>query len=202
MTTATAIKKSPTKSLSPLAGTKDVGDSTKDVGDSTKDVGDSTKDVGVLPSQSEVLPLQVKTNLQVKISVLDGGRLPTKATEGSNAYDLYATYGGNITSDEAKVFDTGIKVQVPQGYCMLVLSRSGHGFNKGLRLANCVGLIDSDYRGEVKVKLHNDSKSTYKIEQGERIAQALFLKTEDVNFLQVPGLDATVRGEQGIGSTN
>ena len=196
MTTATAIKKTiistPTKSLSPLAGTKDVGDS-------TKDVGDSTKDVGVLPSQSEVLPL---TNLQVKISVLDGGRLPTKATEGSNAYDLYATYGGNITSDEAKVFDTGIKVQVPQGYCMLVLSRSGHGFNKGLRLANCVGLIDSDYRGEVKVKLHNDSKSTYKIEQGERIAQALFLKTEDVNFLQVPSLDATVRGEQGLGSTN
>ena len=185
MTTATAIKKSPTKSLSPLAG--------------TKDVGDSTKDVGVVPSQSEVLPL---TNLQVKISVLVGGRLPTKATEGSNAYDLYATYGGNITSDEAKVFDTGIKVQVPQGYCMLVLSRSGHGFNKGLRLANCVGLIDSDYRGEVKVKLHNDSKSTYKIEQGERIAQALFLKTEDVNFLQVPGLDATVRGEQGLGSTN
>lgn len=179
MTTATAIKKTiistPTKSLSPLAG---------------------TKDVGVLTSQSEVLPLQVK------ISVLDGGRLPTKATEGSNAYDLYATYGGNITSDEAKVFDTGIKVQVPQGYCMLVLSRSGHGFNKGLRLANCVGLIDSDYRGEVKVKLHNDSKSTYKIEQGERIAQALFLKTEDVNFLQVPGLDATVRGEQGLGSTN
>ena len=184
MTTATAIKNTPTKSLSPLAG--------------TKDVGDSTKDVGVLTSQSEVLPLP----LQVKISVLDGGRLPTKATEGSNAYDLYATYGGNITSDEAKVFDTGIKVQVPQGYCMLVLSRSGHGFNKGLRLANCVGLIDSDYRGEVKVKLHNDSKSTYKIEQGERIAQALFLKTEDVNFLQVPSLDATVRGEQGLGSTN
>lgn len=138
--------------------------------------------------------------LQVKIT--GDGKVPTKATDGSNAYDIYGKYEVNITPGEAKVFDTGIKVEVPTGYCMLVLSRSGHGFNKGLRLANCVGLIDSDYRGEVKVKLHNDSKATYKIEAGERIAQALFLKTEEVSFLPVDALTATERGEQGIGSTN
>ena len=84
---------------------------------------------------------------------------------------------------------------------MLVFSRSGHGFNNGLRLANCVGVIDSDYRGQVKAKVHNDSNTTYQVKAGERIAQAMIVPIALVKFMVVDELSSTERGEGGGGST-
>ena len=157
--------------------------------------------------------------LNVKVNkTVESATLPLRATEGAAAYDLATVHGGNITPGEAKVFDTGLQMEIPSGYCMLVFSRSGHGFNKGLRLANSVGVIDSDYRGNIMVKLHNDSKGTYQIEAGDRIAQAMIIKSEGVEFLPAKlggstgnevtgnevastGLTKTARGKKGFGST-
>ncbi|MCB1712640.1 MAG: dUTP diphosphatase [Candidatus Riesia sp.] len=152
--------------------------------------------------------------LNVKVNkTVESATLPLRATEGAAAYDLATVHGGNITPGEAKVFDTGLQMEIPSGYCMLVFSRSGHGFNKGLRLANSVGVIDSDYRGNIMVKLHNDSKGTYQIEAGDRIAQAMIIKSEEVEFLPAKlegstgnevastGLTKTARGKKGFGST-
>lgn len=152
--------------------------------------------------------LNVKVNKAAEAAVL-----PARATEGAAAYDLSTIHGGNITPGEAKVFDTGLQMEIPSGYCMLIFSRSGHGFNKGLRLSNSVGVIDSDYRGNIMIKLHNDSKGTYQIEAGDRIAQAMIIKSEEVEFqlakqgettgneVASTGLTKTARGKKGFGST-
>ena len=138
----------------------------------------------------------------LKVKVLnENARVPKYATEGSAAFDLVSTHGANITPDEAKAIGTGLTFEIPEGHVMLVFSRSGHGFNNGLRLANCVGVIDSDYRGEVKVKIHNDSNTTYQVKAGERIAQAMIVPIALVKLMVVDELSYTERGEGGIGST-
>lgn len=138
----------------------------------------------------------------LKIKILnENARIPAYATDGAAAFDLVSTHGANITPDEAKVIGTGLTFEVPKEHVMLVFSRSGHGFNNGLRLANCVGVIDSDYRGEVKVKIHNDSNTTYQVKAGERIAQAMIVPIAIVKFMVVDELSSTERGEGGIGST-
>ena len=141
--------------------------------------------------------------MQVKIKKIhDKAQTPTYGTDGAGAFDLYSVQDGSIVSEGgAEVFDTGVQFEIPQGNVMLVFSRSGHGFNRGLRLANCVGVIDADYRGEVKVKLTNDGPRTYHVEEGERIAQAIVLPVERVSFLEVEELSDTARGELGFGST-
>lgn len=138
----------------------------------------------------------------LKVKVLnENARVPAYATAGSAAFDLVSTHGVNITPNEAKVVGTGLAFEVPEAHVMLVFSRSGHGFNNGLRLANCVGVIDSDYRGEVKAKVHNDSNTTYQIKAGERIAQAMIVPIALVKFMVVDELSSTERGEGGGGST-
>ena len=138
----------------------------------------------------------------LKVKVLnENARVPAYATAGSAAFDLVSTHGVNITPNEAKVVGTGLAFEVPEGHVMLVFSRSGHGFNNGLRLANCVGVIDSDYRGEVKAKIHNDSNTTYQVKAGERIAQAMIVPIAIAKFMVVEELGTTERGEGGIGST-
>ena len=84
---------------------------------------------------------------------------------------------------------------------MLVFSRSGHGFKYGLRLANCVGVIDADFRGEVMVKLRNDSPVVFGFEQGDRVAQALVLPVPRVAFDVVEQLSLSERGAGGFGSS-
>lgn len=127
--------------------------------------------------------------------------LPTYATDGSGAFDLYASAYGEVASRGSQIFDTGISVKIPDGHTMLVFSRSGHGFKYGLRLSNCVGVIDSDYTGEIKIKLHNDTAIPYYFTTGDRIAQALIVATPKVQFVQVDHLEATDRGDRGFGST-
>lgn len=133
--------------------------------------------------------------------------IPTYATDGSACFDLYATETkGSIDSSVGKfypsvVVNTGLSFEIPAGYQMLVFSRSGHGFNCNVRLANCVGVVDSDYRGEVKVKLTADEDGYLQIKKGDRIAQAQLMPVHRVTFQEVSELTETERGAGGFGST-
>jgi len=134
-------------------------------------------------------------------------RLPTYATDGSACMDLYVRRSP-WTDDLAAVpgfgstrYQTGVAVEVPEGWAMLVFSRSGDGFNRHLRLSNCVGVIDSDYRGEVCVQLRNDSSVGQRVAPGDRIAQAMLVRAPRCTILEVAGLTPTARGEGGFGST-
>lgn len=129
--------------------------------------------------------------------------MPVYGSQGAACFDIAADILRPITlyPGEAQAFPTGLMVEVPFGFAMKLYSRSGHGFKNGLRLANCVGIIDSDYRGEVIAKIHNDSENKYTIEPGERILQAEVVPVVQCTFEEVEQLSATVRGEQGFGST-
>lgn len=141
--------------------------------------------------------------MQVKIQKIHpDAKVPTYGTDGAAAFDLYSIQGGSVfMNNGAKTFDTGLQFEIPEGHVMLVFSRSGHGFKNGIRLANCVGVIDSDYRGEVRVKLTNDGPVTYHVSEGDRIAQGMVLPVEQVEFVVVDELSSTERGVGGYGST-
>ncbi len=144
--------------------------------------------------------------LRVKIQkVSDHAVIPTYATDGSGAFDLYwsapADYATNAGPGSPALLATGLAFEVPEGHVMLVFSRSGHGFSRGVRLANCVGVIDSDYRGEVMVKLAGDGPGRMTFYGGDRIAQALIVPVPRVEFEAVDALSETQRGEAGFGST-
>lgn len=133
--------------------------------------------------------------------------LPTYATDGAGAVDLYACFDDpgeaaiNSTEHASVTLQTGWAVEVPEGHVMLILSRSGHGFKDNTRLANCVGLIDSDYRGEVAVKLTRDDGGMLFVRHGTRIAQAIVIPVPRVNLVEVEELSETKRGAGGFGST-
>lgn len=148
--------------------------------------------------------------MKVKIKKLHPDAVvPTYATEGSACFDLYAcapgaiprTIGGKGLVVTAVTFDTGLSFEIPDGHAMLVFSRSGHGFKNGVRLANCVGVIDSDYRGEVAIRLHADTSEELAVGHGDRIAQAMILPISQVSFDVVDELSETERGTGGFGST-
>lgn len=125
--------------------------------------------------------------------------VPTYATSGAACFDLYATESKLVVN--RCVIDTGLAFEIPEGYVMLVHSRSGHGFKFGVRLANGTGIIDSDYRGELMVALHNDGDLPLRITAGDRIAQAMIVPVPQVSFTLVEELSTTDRGSGGFGST-
>ena len=135
--------------------------------------------------------------------------LPRYQTPGAACFDLHALYpgGANIVDDEAQVIRTGLSFEIPVDHVMLVFSRSGHGFKDNVRLSNCVGVIDEDYRGEVKVKLRKDADITdtevrfFTVNHGDRIAQAMILPVQQFQIVEVDELGATERGAGGFGST-
>lgn len=144
--------------------------------------------------------------MQVKIKKLHPDAIvPKYATTGAACFDLNANLPcGTIDlfTDEAVNIGTGLAFEIPQDHVMLVFSRSGHGFKNGVRLSNCVGVIDSDYRGEVIVSLRNDhQEKLLRINPGDRIAQAMILPVQQVSFLVVDELGDTERGAGGFGST-
>ena len=138
--------------------------------------------------------------------------VPTYATDGSACFDLYAAtvvnasrIGQFLSHGSPVTCGTGLAFEVPEGWAMMVYSRSGHGFKHNTRLANCVGVIDSDYRDEVKVKLTMDAGDLNPevelwVEQGDRIAQAMLIPIERVSFEIVDELSKTKR-TGGFGST-
>lgn len=140
--------------------------------------------------------------MQLKIKPLVPYAIPPKyQTDGAACFDLHACVGIIIPGGKAATVSTGIAVEIPNGYVMLVYSRSGHAFRNNVRLGNCVGVIDSDYRGEVMVRLMNDSQELFVIEPGDRIAQAMILPVPKVEIVEVQDLTDTERGMGGFGST-
>lgn len=129
-------------------------------------------------------------------------QLPVYASAGAACFDIHCDdLAKDIPPGQSVSFSTGLKFEIPEGHVLLVFSRSGHGFKSGLRLVNSVGVIDSDYRGELGVKLHNDSNSVYRTADFERVAQGMVLKLPVVQMVDVNVLSETERGEGGFGST-
>ena len=138
----------------------------------------------------------------MKIKLLsDKAMIPYRGSEEAAGYDLYSIDSVDINPGECKLISTGIAIQLPSGYFGAIFPRSGTAVKRGLRLANCVGVIDSDYRGEIKVPLYNDSQEVQPVEQGERIAQLIILPYATVSFEVVDELTDTVRGNGGFNST-
>lgn len=142
--------------------------------------------------------------MQLKIKRLHSDAvLPKYATPGSACFDLTASGDGQPHPRDfnAWVFPTGLSVEVPEGHVMLIFSRSGQGFNEGVRLSNCVGVIDSDYRGEIRVSLRADGEQPTRNYKGSRIAQAMIVPIPAVEIVEVEDLSITERGAGGFGST-
>lgn len=144
--------------------------------------------------------------------------MPTKAHDTDAGFDLYAycpdasfyswesgcqsnVKGVKVRPNETYKFHTGIKMAIPDGYWGGIYARSGLATKCGLRPANCVGVIDSSYRGEIIVAIHNDSDETQLIHNGDRIAQLVIQKVEPTVFEEVSELDETSRGESGFGGS-
>ena len=142
--------------------------------------------------------------MNVPVKQLSGtAKLPVYATEGAAAADICADLLGPVFIEpgETALVGTGLAAAVPEGFVMLVYPRSGLAVKEGLTLANCVGVIDSDYRGEIKVALHNISNEQRVIEPGQRIAQVTITPAGRAVFVSADELSDTGRGDGGFGST-
>lgn len=142
--------------------------------------------------------------MKMKIKKLtDTAKLPTRGSLQAAGYDLYADINEPICikAHETTMVHTGLSIAVPEGYFGGIFARSGLSTKKGLRPANCTGVVDSDYRGPVMVALHNDSEMDQVVEPGERIAQLVVMPYLCVEFEEVDELEETERGAGGFGST-
>ena len=142
-------------------------------------------------------------DVDVKIVNKSNHQLPSYATVGSAGMDLKANTDVPISLKpmERWLFPTGIYIQLPDGYEAQIRPRSGLAAKYGITVTNCVGTIDSDYTGEIKVSLINLSTDTVVIYPGDRIAQMVVAKYEKVAWEEVAALDETERGDGGFGST-
>ena len=142
--------------------------------------------------------------MQVRIKKLDNrARIPTYQTDFSAGADLYTMEGDTVTvpPHETVFMHTGFAIEIPEGYAGLVFARSGLASKKGLAPANKVGVVDSDYRGECMVALHNHSDIAVTVEGGERIAQLVIVPFLKADFTLSEELSDTARGAGGFGST-
>lgn len=143
--------------------------------------------------------------MQVKIEKLSAtATTPTYETEGAAAFDIYADTKWHDTTagpGECVIVRTGLAFEIPAGHVLRVYSRSGHGFKKGVSLVNSVGIIDSDYRGELKIGLRNEGFEEFVVNHRDRIAQGIVEPIERVEFVEVDELSETARGTGGFGST-
>ena len=129
--------------------------------------------------------------------------MPTLGSRFAAGADLYSAENGDvvIAPGETKFIGTGLAVEIPEGYVGLVYARSGLACKRGLAPAKKVGVIDSDYRGEIKVAIHNHGTEARTIEKGERIAQMVIVPYLTAEYEEAEELSETVRGEGGFGST-
>ena len=128
---------------------------------------------------------------------------PKHGSAAAAGYDLYSAVEGLmvINPHQTVKMSTGLAMELPEGTFGAIFARSGLATKQGLRPANCVGVIDSDYRGEIIVAVHNDSDTPQVIEEGDRIAQLVLLPYIPMEFTEVEELNETDRGEGGFGST-
>ena len=129
--------------------------------------------------------------------------IPTRGSESAAGYDLYACSDEpiRIGPHETVMINTGIAIAIPEGDFGAIFARSGLASKKGLRPANAVGVIDADYRGEIIVALHNDTKHCQEVVENERIAQMVFIPFMAAQFEETEELPGTKRGTGGFGST-
>lgn len=141
------------------------------------------------------------TALKVK-KLSENASLPGFATKGAACFDIRTsiTKSIRVEANSFAIIPTGLAFEVPEGYVMNVYSRSGHAFKHNVRLANCVGVIDSDYRGELLVKLTTDS-SAFTVNPGDAIAQARLEQLVTTLIVPTSNLSFTERGTNGFGST-
>lgn len=159
-----------------------------------------------------------KFAINVKIKRLsETAQLPTKAHDSDAAFDLYAdiqeTYipfgktfeesekGIKVMPGQTVKVSSGVAMEIPEWYWGAVYARSGLATKQGLRPANCVGVIDSHYRGPIIVAIHNDSNNVQIIHHGDRIAQFMLAPVIETKFEEVSGLSDSDRGEGGFGSS-
>ena len=129
---------------------------------------------------------------------------PTRGSKDAAGFDLYCAESSivEILPGSTVKIHTGIQMEIPDGYVGLLFARSGIAIKKGLRPANAVGVIDSDYRGEIIVALHNDSNTAQYVNPGDRVAQLVIVKYFAPSLKEViEDLSETERGEGGFGSS-
>lgn len=141
--------------------------------------------------------------MRLRVQRVDpAAKLPTHAHDGDAGYDLYAIEAADLAPGERAMVGTGIAIEVSHGHAGLVLPRSGTAARHGISVVNAPGLIDSGYRGEVKVLLLNtDRDEPFHIEPGDRIAQLVLVRVETPPVEEVAALTTSERGEGGFGSS-
>lgn len=143
--------------------------------------------------------------MEVRIKRLsETATLPTRASEGSAGYDLYVDIDKPVVipHNATRMLTTNIAFEIPDGYFGAIYARSGLSTNHSVRPANCVGVIDSDYRGAVGVPLHNDSYvMPYTVHPGERVAQMIIMRAPEIELVESDELSETDRGKGGFGSS-
>lgn len=127
-------------------------------------------------------------------------RAPIQSTPGSAGWDIHALDDVNIPPMEMKILRTGFGLQVPAGYYISIVPRSSYG-KKKIMISNSPATIDSDYTGEISVMIYNTSMDFFSISKGDRIAQMILLKYNEMEFDFVQEFDLTSRGDGGFGST-
>lgn len=144
----------------------------------------------------------IEKSINVK-KLNDLAKLPTRGSDYAAGYDLYAatSYNIEIQPHTTVKIGTGLSFELPQGTFAAIFPRSGIATKRGLRPANCVGVCDSDYRGEYIVALHNDTNEVQIIEPQERIAQMILLPFVGMSFNEVTKLSDTTRGAGGFGGS-
>ena len=141
-------------------------------------------------------------NIEVKVKKLHkGAQVPQQATSESAGFDLHSVEDFAIKPGEHRAVSTGLAFELPPGYAMLIYPRSGNAKKFGLTLSNAVGVVDADYRGEVKILLHNAGKEQVSFQTGDRIAQGVIHKLPAVKIIECEELSDTARGTGGFGST-
>jgi dUTP pyrophosphatase len=128
-----------------------------------------------------------------------GDNIPVRSTDGSAGYDIKSTEEASIYPGTSHKFTTGLRIAIPEGYVGIVKARSGLSFNRYIEIG--AGVIDSDYRGEIRVHLYNHGDTPVIIYPGDRIAQLLIQKHETPEFVYVNDINDTARGINGFGST-
>lgn len=142
-----------------------------------------------------------RRHLQTPVMANSSENIPVRSTPGSAGYDLRSNTTFTIIPGDRKIVGTGAKIAIPYGHVGILSIRSGTSTKLGLDLANGVGVIDSDYRGEIMIPLRNLGDSVVSIDRGDRIAQIIIIPLSPTELVADISLDETHRGSGGFGST-